>query len=94
MIKRELYLAAYDVSQPRRLAAALALVRGFATGGQKSVHEIFLTPYEKRELLHALSLLLDEEEDRFLLLRLDPHAKCLTLGRANPPADPSYFYVA
>ncbi len=94
MSKRELYLAAYDVSQPRRLVAALALVRGFATGGQKSVHEIFLTPFEKRELLHAMSLLLKEDEDRFLLLRLDPRAKTLTLGRASPPADPSFFYVA
>ena len=91
---RNLYLAAYDVSHPRRLAAALDLVRGFATGGQKSVHEVFLTPAEKREVLHAMSLILNEAEDRFLLLRLDPHARCYTLGRASPPTDPGYFYIA
>ena len=94
MAKRDLYLAAYDVSEPRRLVAALALVRGFATGGRKSVHEVFLTPYEKRELIHAMSLLLDEDHDRFLLLRLDRHARSMTLGRASPPGDPAYFYVS
>ncbi len=93
MAKRDLYLAAYDVSAPRRLVAVLALVRGYATGGQKSVHEVFLTPYEKRELIHAMSLLLDEDQDRFLLLRLDPRACSMTLGRARPPADPAFFYV-
>jgi CRISPR-associated protein Cas2 len=93
MSQRDFYLAAYDVAQPRRLAAALALVRGYATGGQKSVHEVFLTARERRELLHAMSLVLDEEEDRFLLLRLDPRARSHTLGRATRPADPDYFYV-
>ena len=94
MSARHLYLAAYDVANPRRLTAALDLVRGFATGGQKSVHEVFLTPAEKREVLHAMSLILDEDEDRFLLLRLDPHARCHTLGRASAPVDPSHFYIA
>jgi CRISPR-associated protein Cas2 len=41
MAQRDFYLAAYDVTHPRRLAAALALVRGYTTGGQKSVHEVF-----------------------------------------------------
>lgn len=30
-------------SQPRRLTAALKLTRAYATGGQKSVHELYLT---------------------------------------------------
>ncbi len=38
MPKRDFFLAAYDVSGPRRLVATLALVRGYTTGGQKSVH--------------------------------------------------------
>jgi len=94
MARRALHLAACDVSQPDRLAAALALVRDYATGGQKSVHEIFISPVEKRELIHAMSLLLDEHKDRFLLLQLAPHAKSLTQGRARPPADPSCFYIS
>lgn len=43
MSERQLHLAAYDVREPSRLAAALQLVRAYATGGQKSVYEIFLT---------------------------------------------------
>lgn len=93
MTDRNLYLAAYDVSRPRRLAAALDLVRGFATGGQKSVHEIWLTLAEKAILLHEMSLILDEEDDRFLLLRLDPRGKVLTVGRGQMPADPDFFYL-
>jgi CRISPR-associated protein Cas2 len=93
MSQRDFYLAAYDISEDRRLAAALHLVRGYATGGQKSVHEVFLSTAEKDELLHEMALILDEEEDRFFLLRLDPRARSYALGIALRPADPDYFYV-
>lgn len=93
MSQRDFYLAAYDISEDRRLAAALHLVRGYATGGQKSVHEVFLSAAEKDELLHEMALILDEEEDRFFLLRLDPRARTYALGIALQPADPEYFYV-
>lgn len=36
------YLAAYDVSDPKRLQQALHVLRDYATGGQKSVFECFL----------------------------------------------------
>ena len=93
MPQRDFYLAAYDVSSNRRRTAALALVRGYTTGGQKSVHEVFLTPGELHELLHNLSLLLDEDTDRFFLLRLDRSARSYALGVAAKPVDPDYFYV-
>lgn len=92
MSRRKLYLAAYDVRQPRRLRAALKRVRAHATGGQKSVHEVYLTPGEHRELLHDMSLLLEENEDRFLLLRLDPRQEPLVYGKDTPPHDPAFFY--
>ncbi|MDY0072358.1 MAG: CRISPR-associated endonuclease Cas2 [Thauera sp.] len=93
MSQRTPYLAAYDIAHNRRRAAALALIRGYATGGQKSVHEIFLSRSEHSELLHNMSLLLNEAEDRFFLLRLDPRARTYALGVAAKPADPDYFYV-
>lgn len=93
MTERNLFLAAYDVASPRRLAAALACVRAYRTGGQKSVHEIFLTPADRCELLHDMSLLLDVSEDRFLLIRLDPRARTWLLGLARAPADDNFFYV-
>ena len=93
MNERDFYLAAYDIAEPRRLAAALQTVRAYATGGQKSVHECFLTAGERNDMTHQMSLLIDEETDRFLLLRLDPRARIHVLGRATPPADPGYFYL-
>ena len=93
MPQRDLHLAAYDVSEPRRLSAALKLARAYATGGQKSVHELFLTPAERVKLVADMRALLDLEADRFLLIRLDPRSRVHTLGRAVVPADPDYFYV-
>jgi CRISPR-associated protein Cas2 len=91
---RDLYLAAYDVADARRLRAALDLVRGYATGGQYSVHECWLTPAERAQLIVDAASILNEEEDRMLLLRLDPRGAAITLGVAVAPADPSCFYVA
>ena len=93
MLKRDLYLACYDVAQPRRLQAALKLARAYATGGQKSVHEMYLTPAERIQLIEDMSVLLQHDTDRFLLVRLDPRSRVHTLGQALAPADPDYFYV-
>jgi CRISPR-associated protein Cas2 len=93
MPQRALHLAAYDVSEPRRLVAALKLMRAFATGGQKSVHELYLTPAERRSLVEDMGVLMDLETDRFLLLRLDPRSRVHTLGKAVTPSDPDFFYV-
>ena len=75
MPHRDLHLACYDVAEPRRLIAALKLARRYATGGQKSVHELFLTPAERDALVADMAELLVLAEDRFLLLRLDPRSK-------------------
>lgn len=93
MPHRLLHLACYDVSEPRRLTAALALTRRYATGGQKSVHELWLTQAERDALVRDMRALLDLATDRFLLLQLDPRSRVHTLGKAIAPADPDYFYV-
>lgn len=93
MTHRNLFLAAYDVAEPHRLGSALRLARHYATGGQKSVHELYLTSAERLHLLADMMLLLEKDEDRFLLLRLDPRCRIHTLGMATEPADPDYFYV-
>jgi len=92
MPHRDLYIAAYDVRDPKRLRHALYAVRGYATGGQKSVHECFLTAAEKRELLAEMQAILDTSEDNFALLRLDPRMSVTTLGIAVAPSDPPFFY--
>jgi CRISPR-associated protein Cas2 len=92
-MSRQFYLAAYDVSCPRRLHAALQLIKGHATGGQKSAYECWLSAAERAELLHNISLVLDMAADRFLLLGLDPRSPPHTLGIAASPADPGFFYI-
>lgn len=92
MKHRSLYLAAYDIADANRLQQALRLVKGYATGGQKSVFECFLSPVEKRNLLRDVAAVLDETEDRFFIVRLDPRAKLFALGLAVPAEDPPFFY--
>ena len=92
MTERALYIAAYDISSPKRLRAALKLVKGHATGGQKSAYECFLTPAERQLLLEEMGAVLKPEEDRFLLIRLDPRSRVRTLGVGVEPQDPPFFY--
>lgn len=94
MTQRGLYLAAYDVSDPKRLRAGLKIVKGYATGGQKSAYECFLSAAEKRVLLEDMSALVEQHEDSFLLIALDPRCKVHALGIAALPVDPDYFYLA
>ncbi len=94
MSRRRLYIAAYDVRHQRRRTKALHTVRDYATGGQLSVHECFLTEGERRRLVARFHRILDGGEDRFLLLRLDPRGAVRTLGVAEPPEDPPFFYQA
>lgn len=93
MSARAFYLAAYDITNGRRRRAALALLRGYISSSQKSTHELHLSTREHAELLHQMSLLLDTTVDRLFLLRLDPDARCHSLGVAGQRADPEYFYV-
>ena len=93
-MQRHLYLVAYDICHPRRLARALKTVRAYATGGQKSVHECWLEPGELAVLKRDLEAVIDAGEDSVLFVRLDPRLKPRILGIARPPVDPSFFFSA
>lgn len=93
MTQRRLYIAAYDIASPKRLRQALRIARNYATGGQKSVFECYLTPAEKRELMQAMIDLIDPVVDRFLLVPVDARGKVHVLGIAVAPSDPAFFYV-
>ncbi len=92
MKDRNLYLAAYDIADATRLRHALHAVKGYATGGQKSVFESFLSAGEQGSLLAEVRETLDLDEDAFLLLRLDPRARMIALGIGVAPEDPPFFY--
>lgn len=89
---RQLCLAAYDIANPRRLARARERVRGYSTGGQKSVFECLLDGPEQELMLSDFELLLDPRQDSFLLLDLDPRAREVLLGQAAAPRLGPFFY--
>lgn len=89
---RDFFIAAYDVRDPKRLRRAREVMKGWSTGGQKSVFECFLTPAESGEMVAELRAVL-EREDRYLMVRLDPRPAVLTLGIAVAPEDPPFYYV-
>jgi len=93
MKQRALHLAAYDITAADRLCRALEILHDYATGGQKSVFECFLTPGERRELLQRMDETIDHEEDRFFLIPLSRRAKTRTLGSGTRPVEPKYYYL-
>ena len=92
-MSRTLYIVSYDICDPRRLARALKIVRAYATGGQKSVHECWLEPSDLAVLKRDLAAVIDAGEDSVLFVRLDPRMRPRTLGIARPPSDPAFFFV-
>lgn len=92
MPARSLHLAAYDIRHPRRLRKALHVLKDFASGGQKSVFECYLTAGERRELLERIAQVMDPDDDRFLIVPLGGGA-VKVLGIAVQPADPAFYYV-
>lgn len=92
-MNRRLYLIAYDISDEKRLNRVRHFLKGYSTGGQKSVYECFLTEAELRHVEINLKALIDESVDRIHIFSLDARSRTHTLGIATQPYDPSYFYI-
>ncbi|MBX6323294.1 MAG: CRISPR-associated endonuclease Cas2 [Rhodospirillaceae bacterium] len=90
---RPLHLVAYDIADPGRLQRVHHAVLDWSTGGQKSVHECWMSPGERAALCATLARLIDPQEDSVLILRLDPRMGLHTLGIAVKPRDEPFFYV-
>lgn len=80
---RTLYLVAYDICEPRRLARVGRYINAYRVAGQKSVPEIWVTPGELQTIQTDLNHLLDLETDRLQLLALDPRQTPRCLGQAD-----------
>lgn len=93
MSTRKPYLAAYDITSPGRLRAALLVLKGYAGGRQKSVFECHLTPAECQLLLHEIAEVMQPVEDRFVLLPLRAGRPVKTLGIGVPMQDPDWYYI-
>jgi CRISPR-associated protein Cas2 len=92
-MERTLFLIAYDITNDRRLNRVRQFLKGYSTGGQKSVYECFLTDGELRYVKRKLERLIDEDEDRVHVFTMDGRSRTHTLGIAVQPKDPEYFYV-
>ncbi|RME64150.1 MAG: CRISPR-associated endonuclease Cas2 [Nitrospirae bacterium] len=90
---RTLYIIAYDITEPKRLQRVRYFLKGYSTGGQKSVYECFLTEGQLRYVLSVLNRLIYEEEDRVHVFKLEGHSRVWTLGVALPPQDPQFFFI-
>ena len=93
MKKRNLYLVCYDVADDKRLRAALKIVRRYATGGQKSVHECWMTVAEQGDLIANFDCILNDKEDGLLVVRLDPRQTPYALGGGVIPENGEWFYI-
>lgn len=91
-MSRRLYLAAYDVPSAKRLRKALKVARRYASGGQKSIHECWLSAQEKTDLLRDMADVL-HPRDQFALIALDPRRTALLMGTAVSPSDPDYYLI-
>lgn len=91
-MNRALFLAAYDIRDRKRLRRALRVVKGFASGGQRSAYECWLSPTDARKLLGEMREVTDTSEDQFALIPLDPRREAITLGIALKPVDPAFHY--
>lgn len=93
MTDRSLYLAAYDISHPRRQRHTLNAIKPYARDGQKSMYECLLTDRERDTLLEEIKGGLDMSSDAFALLRLDPRARIIRLGKAGKPTSKSLLWI-
>lgn len=94
MGSRLFYVIAYDITEDKRLNKVRNFLKGYSTGGQKSVYECFLTEAELSHIIEELKEMIDEDSDRVHIFQVDRRARTLILGIALLPRDPSYFYIS
>lgn len=92
MTERHKYLIAYDVCQPSRLYRVYKYLTGYKVGGQKSVFEILATVVELKHIHAELVQLMNAEEDRLHIIRLDPRMKPRCLG-SGKTYDQTWFGI-
>jgi CRISPR-associated protein Cas2 len=90
MPARDLYLIAYDICDPKRLARVIRHMKGWKAAGQKSFCECWLTPAECERVLGELDTLIDPGSDRVHCLQLDPRMKPRLFGVAHSSPAPVF----
>ena len=92
-MRRTLFLVAYDVRAPRRLARTRKRATAWAHGGQRSVLECWARAREATALQDHVAGALDPAEDSLAVMRLGRATRVIALGIARAPEDRSLVYV-
>ena len=69
---RSVYLAFYDVAEPKRLRRMFRTMKGYGDPLQYSVFICVLSPEEKLVLVSKAKDVINQREDRFMLARIGP----------------------
>lgn len=93
MAERRLYLAAYDVASPARLRRVHHVVLDYASGGQKSAYECWLSATEREELLARITHEMNRDEDCFCLAPITDVGNIIRRGTAVAPLDKSCVFL-
>lgn len=67
---RNRYIVCYDISDAKRLAKVYKKMRGFGDPVQYSVFKCDLSPQEKVMLIIALNKLINNKEDRIMIINV------------------------
>lgn len=92
-MSRSLYLVAYDVTEPQRLARVCRYFKSYRVAGQKSVPEIWVTASELRTIRADLQYLIDPGTDRIQLIALEQRMTPRCLGQASSFQNPHFCIV-
>ncbi len=88
MPNRNLVIAAYDVASRRRIKRALKHCTAYASGGQKSVHECWVSGAERSSLSHGLGKICGADADRWMIVDLGVNPRVIAIGRGRPAPRP------
>ena len=92
-MQRKLYIASYDICEASRLRRALYILRDYASGGQYSCFECFLSKAEKAELITRMKEIMDDTKDGFLLIAVKGTSNVIALGAGVPPSEDEFYMV-
>ena len=91
-MQRRLYLVGYDISNQKRVKHALNIVRDYASGGQYSAYECYLSSAEMVELIERMVRMMKGNDGLFIIL-LPYLSHVDTLGIAQLPIDETIFIL-
>jgi CRISPR-associated protein Cas2 len=83
--ERRIFLIAYDIAHPRRLARVHRYVKSVATPAQKSLYVAHTTANEVRAIRDVLAGLIDRHEDDVRIYPLPQRTRILHYGKRPLP---------